>query len=227
MYGDAAGKVIEKQAQVGQRVQRGDVLARFIQDVPGLEFSPIAIETPVSGVIMSDEVEVGAKITPQRPCFVIGTLDTLFVNVRLIESDYRLVRSGQSCTVTAPALPGEQFAGKVVRIEPQVDSRTRTAVAVVRTANRGDRLRPGMAAVCEFTAGSRKALTLPYDAVIRVGAGYRIVKVVDGRARIAEVRCGEILEREIEVLEGLSPNDLVVSYGQNLLQEGMPVTLVP
>ena len=227
VFADAAGKIIEKHVERGQRVTRGQVLARLLQDVPGMEFAPIDITAPVSGVLMTEALERGARVSPNRACAVIANTDTMSASIRLIESDYHLIRVGAACGITAAALPGQSFSGRVRRLDPQLDSRTRTAGAEIQMVNASHLLRPGMSVTCEFESARRRVLTLPLDAVVRVGAGYRIVKVVNGSARFTDVSAGAILNGEIEITGPVALNDLVVVYGQNLLQDGLPVEIVP
>lgn len=227
VYSTSSGKIIDKQVQLGDRVSRGQVLTRLIQDIPGLEFSPITVDAPVSGVIVADQTEVGARISPQRSCFEIANLDTLTVNAQLIESDVSLIKKNSPCRITVPALPSQQFKGFVWRIDPQLNSRTRTAEAVIRLVNSSQTLRPGMSATCEFEVMQRTVLTLPLDALVQVGAGYRIVKILNGRARFADINGGTIMNNDMEVFGDVALNDLVVVYGQNLLQDGSAVEIQP
>lgn len=226
VFADVAGKVIEKPAQLGKRVQKGETLARLVQDVPGMVFSPVSVEAPISGVVLGDFAEVGSRLTPQRACFSIGVIDTILIKARLLESDFSRVKIGAFCKVTADALPDATFNGRLRKIAPIIDSRSRTAVAEIILPNSGGRVLPGMAVKCEFAVGSRSALTVPLDAVTRLDADYRLVKVVDGRAQFATVTGGAILDGEMEVMGDLSAKDLVVVYGQNLLQDGSPVKIV-
>lgn len=226
VYSDAAGKIIEKRAQLGERVGRGQVLARLRQEIPGMEYSPVAIEAPAAGLILGDMVEEGAMVTPQRPVYTLAGVESVLVQARVLESDWNKLRPGAACALTAAAVPGRRFNGRVRRLWPQVDARSRTAGAEIIVANAEQLLRPGMSAECEFATGSRLALLAPLDALIRSGAGYRAARISGGRARFTTLSAGEIVAGEIVVSGGIAAGDTVVVYGQNLLQEGAAVTVV-
>lgn len=226
VYSDAAGRIIEKRAQLGERVARGQLLARLRQEIPGMEYSPVAIEAPVAGLLLGDMVELGAMVTPQRPVYTLAGVESVLVQVRVLESDWNKLRLGAACTLTAAAVPSRRFQGRVRRFWPQVDARSRTAGAEIVVANAGQLLRPGMSAECEFATGSRLALLAPLDALIRNGAGYRVARISRGRARFTTLTAGEIIAGEIVVSGDIAARDTVVVYGQNLLQDGAAVAIV-
>ncbi len=223
---DAAGKIIEKRVVLGERVHKDQVLARLLQDVPGMEFGPVDIKAPANGIIMADMIEVGSRVTPQRPAFTIANLDSVLVYARLLESDWSRLRAGSRCSIRVDALPGRDFAGRVRKLPPALDARTRTAAAEIVLANGGQALRPGMSVDCEFETGSRKALMLSLDAISRAGAGYRVIKIVDGRAQFTEISAGDIIGQEMVVSGKIELGETVVVYGQNMLQEGALVVIV-
>lgn len=223
---DAAGRIIEKKAQLGERVQKGQVLARLVQDIPGMEYRPVDIDAPASGVIIADMVEAGAMVTLQRPLYTMAKLDSVLVNARILESDWGKLRAGSRCIIQADALSGRRFNGRVRRLLPQVDARTRTATAEIVVSNHDLLLYPGMSVDCEFETGSRRALALPLDALIRSGAGYRAARIIGGRTRFVTLAAGEIIDQEIVISGSIALDDTVVVYGQNLLQEGSAVVIV-
>jgi membrane fusion protein (multidrug efflux system) len=53
-----------------------------------------------------------------------------------------------------------------------------------------------------------------------------VFRVVDGKASMTKVVIGERQEGEVEITEGLSPNDVVISEGQMKLRDGAPVQVV-
>jgi multidrug efflux pump subunit AcrA (membrane-fusion protein) len=223
---DAAGKIIEKRAVLGDRVKKEQLLARLLQDVPGMEYAPVAIDAPAGGVIVADMIEVGAMVTPQRPIYTLARLDSVLVIARLLESDWSKLRAGSRCSIAVDALPGRTFAGRVRKLLPQVDARTHTGAAEIVTANGDLALRPGMSVECEFVTGTRTTLVLPLDALVRSGAGYWAAKIVDGRAKFTALSAGEIVDQEIVVSGDIRLGDAVVVYGQNLLQDGSAVKIV-
>ena len=226
IFPDGAGKIIEKYFNVGDRVNKGDILAKIIQDIPGMDFSPSNIDATVGGVVTASMVELGSAASPQRPVFTISQLDSIMIKAHVLESQFRYIKVGSACSITAEAAPSAVLHGRVAQIEPILDSRTHTAVARITLPNPGLRLLPGMSVTCKFSAERRKALMAPLDAVTRAGMQYNIVKIIDGRARIVAVQAGKIVGRDIEISGDVKAGDRIVVYGQNLLQDGSELEIV-
>jgi multidrug efflux pump subunit AcrA (membrane-fusion protein) len=225
LYSNTTGKVIEKRAHIGDTVKKSQILARLMQDVPGMEYAPAVIEAPAAGCILADPIEEGTLVTQQRPVYTLARLDSVLVNARVLESDWVRLRTGSRCLLRADALPGHTFAGQVRKLLPQVDTRSRTGSVEIIVANTALLLTPGMSVECTFETGTRTALVVPLDALIRNGAGYRTVKIVDGRARFITLAAGEITGQEMITGGPVAVNDTVVVYGQNLLQDGARVEI--
>ncbi len=226
IYADGAGKIISKNADVGDRIEQNQVVAQMKQDIPGMEFSPSPIESPVNGTITVSMIEIGSMVSPQRPVYTISQLDSVLVLARVLEPDLPKISAKATCQISADAVPGKTFSGRVRQINPLIDPRSKTVTVEVALANHGALLKPGMSVTCNFAQSSRTALTLPLDAVSRSGIAYSIVKILGDRATILPVQTGTILEERIEVSGAIAEGDSVVVYGQNLLQDGSLVEIV-
>lgn len=226
IFPDGAGKIISKNADVGDRVKANDVVAQMKQDIPGMQFSPSPIESPVSGTITVSMIEIGSMVSPQRPVFTVSQLDSVLVQAHVLESDVTKISVNSVCNITADALPGKRFSGRVRTINPLLDARTRTATVEIVLANDGGQLKPGMSVTCRFLQNNRSVLTVPLDAVNRTGIAYSVVKISGNTAVIIPVQSGEILNDRIEISGDIAVDDTVVVYGQNLLQDGSLVEIV-
>jgi membrane fusion protein (multidrug efflux system) len=68
---------------------------------------------------------------------------------------------------------------------------------------------------------------VPEQALVPIGSDQFVYKVVDGKAQLAKVKTGERRDAVVEVVEGLSPGDTVVTAGQIKLRNGVPVQIAP
>ena len=68
-------------------------------------------------------------------------------------------------------------------------------------------------------------MPVPKEAVLRQDGqpGPFVAQV--GKARLRQVEVGLIDHKHIEVLRGVQPEDQVVVFGQNLLNQATPVTI--
>ena len=184
------------------------------------------IKAPFSGVIGLRVVSVGDYVKEGADMVNLESIDPLKVDFRVPETYMRQVQPGQTLTVTLDALPGRQFEGKVLAVNPLIDAAGRSVVirAIVRNADTS--LRPGMfTRVNLITRDDKDALVIPEQASVPQGDEQFVFRVVDGKAARVKVDIGQRREGKVEVLKGLDVNDMVVTAGQLKLRDGMPVTI--
>jgi hypothetical protein len=117
---------------------------------------------------------------------VVQQITPVKLLVGISESEYTRLHRGDGLTLTADALPGREFTGKVNRIYPTIDPASHTFSAEILVSN-GDRvLRPGMYARVKVTFEVRRSIVVPDAAVQKQqGSGVRVVYVV-GRNKIVQ-----------------------------------------
>jgi membrane fusion protein (multidrug efflux system) len=96
-----------------------------------------------------------------------------------------------------------------------------------KLGNTDGRLRPGMFARVRVLLGDRpNALMVPEEAVVPLGDDFFVYTVVDGKAKRVRVRLGVRREAQVELLEGVSAGDLVVTAGIRVQRDGQPVRVL-
>ena len=89
-------------------------------------------------------------------------------------------------------------------------------------------LRPGLFARVNLTLTTREnSILVPEQAMFAVGADQFVFKVVDGKVARVKVHTGERRAAKVEILDGLSPGDMIVTAGHLKIRDGVPVTVVP
>lgn len=104
----------------------------------------ITIQAPISGVVIRKDAVEGAYVQTGSPLYTIADLSHLWVKLEAYERDLSWIRYGQTVTLTTEAYPGEFFEGRLVFIDPLVDSKTRTVPLRVNVSNPDRKLKPGM-----------------------------------------------------------------------------------
>ncbi|HEX9974848.1 MAG TPA: efflux RND transporter periplasmic adaptor subunit [bacterium] len=219
----ANGIVVLEAVSLGDEVKKDQVLAEVKQDVPGMEFSNVKIEATSSGFISSDQVDIGTRVSMQKPIYTISGLRPIYMIGRVTESYLSQVKIGAAVSVEVDAYPNENFTGKITEIEPTVDRLSRMAELKIMINNANLKLMLGMFARSYLKIGDHSGLVVPLDAIVRTGANRYVYRIVDGKAKEVRVQTGVILNEAIEVQGELKPGDRVVVLGQNLLEDGAPV----
>jgi membrane fusion protein (multidrug efflux system) len=185
------------------------------------------IRAPFSGVIGLRVVSVGDYVKEGTDVVNLESIDALKVDFRVPEIYLSQVQTGQTLSISLDALPGKSFEGKVFALNPLLDSAGRSLVIRAVVSNPDRSLRPGMfARVKLITRDERDALVIPEQASVPQGDEQYVYRIVDGRATRVKVAIGQRRDAKVEVLNGLAPNDVVVTAGQLKLRDGMPVTFV-
>ena len=182
--------------------------------------------SPINGVITARNYDAGDMYAMSAPIYTVEQIVPVKLLVGISETDYTKVKKGDSVEITADALPGQTFNGKVRKIYPTVDPATRTFTVEVVIDNGNSVLRPGMFARAKVNFGMNNSVVIPDVAVVKQqGSGERFVYVLneDNTVTYQKVVLGRRLGAEYEVLEGLSDGAKVVTGGMIRLKDGIKV----
>lgn len=132
------------------------------------------------------------------------------------------IHTGQTVAVDVSGL-NKTFNGKIIRFSDQIDLATRTMHTEVQVPNPKYEIVPGMYASVKIPlTAAVNVMTVPVEAVQRSGANQGTVLVVNGENRIEKrnVVLGVQTANDVEVVSGLSENELVVFGEQNQYAAG-------
>jgi HlyD family secretion protein len=129
------------------------------------------IRSPIDGVILSRDVEVGQTVQSAQSVAkfftVAADLSQIEIEANVVESDIGGINIGDPVAFTVDAFAGERFQGSVVQVR-QLGTETANVVTytvVINARNPNGRLLPGMTANVEITADKvSDVLRVDYDA---------------------------------------------------------------
>ena len=184
--------------------------------------STVSVPAPLTGVVTKRQANVGLNVDPSTELFTVVDLSTVWVIGALYERDFSRVSVGSPATVTTTAYPGLVLKGQVSYIDPHVSADTRTARLRVEVTNREQQLRLGMyadmAVEDRVTTG---VLVVPRTAVQSLGAR-QVVYLVEpkqpGKFVEREVRLGDRVGDDVQVIAGVAAGDVVVAEGTFFLR---------
>ncbi|MGB5986228.1 MAG: efflux RND transporter periplasmic adaptor subunit [Desulfobacterales bacterium] len=180
-----------------------------------------------SRIVAERYVDEGQTVAANTPLLLIVELNPIVGIVYVTERDYARLKPGQPVTLTTDAYPDEVFTGNIARIAPIFRKSTRQARIEMTIENAQYRLKPGMfisakvvlAQVPDATIVPEQALTQRNDQT-----GIFIV-AEDGRSvawRPVEVG---VRDRDRVQVRGTGLSGRVVTLGQQLVNDGSPVTI--
>jgi RND family efflux transporter MFP subunit len=152
----------------------------------------------------------------------IVSLDAIYFDAQLPESQVEHVRVGQPVSISVDAAAGRTFRGTVSEIYPVASSTARSFTVRIAIRNEGNALRPQMFARGRIIlARHEHAIVVPRDAVLDyTGTTGRVFVAKNGKAVAQGVKCGFTQDAQIEIISGLKRGDLVVTVGQSQIQPG-------
>jgi len=187
--------------------------------------SLLPLLAPITGRIVAKHLVVGELVRPEQNVFTVADLSALWIWIDVYERDMARVHRDDDVAVRTEAYPGRTFQGRVGYISDSIDADTRVARTRIDLPNSDGALKAGMFAEVVITdihtkeAAARNALTVPASAVQRDGArDIAFVKVGKDRFERKVIKVGARTEALVEILEGLSAGDQVVTQGSFLLK---------
>lgn len=185
------------------------------------------IRAPFNGVAGLRQVSKGAYVAAGTDIARLEKIDQLKLDFRVPEIYLSKLKTAQQVKVQVDAYPDESFGGTIYAIEPAVDESTRTVLIRARVANADLKLRPGMFGRVQLQLAVReKAIWIPEQAIVPKGQDAFVFRVANGKVELVKVQTGARKVGEVEIRNGLSAGDIVVTEGTQRIGPGSPVNVV-
>jgi HlyD family secretion protein len=179
------------------------------------------IKTPIAGTLISRDVETGDVVQAGKALMTLSPLGTTQLVVQIDEKNLPLLLLGQLARASADAYPALYFSAAISYINPSVDLQRGSVEIKLNVHEPPAYLRQDMTVSVDIQVATRlKAVLVPTDTIHDVkGRQPWVTKVVDGKARKQVLRVGLQSAGMSEVLSGLSVNDRVLTF-TNEVNEG-------
>lgn len=183
------------------------------------------IRAPFDGYVAERLVSQGQYVQTQAPVMRIVRLQPLKLTAEVPEKFAPWIQTGRDMSVRVDAYPSQVFGGKVVRISPAVNLRSRAFAIEGEVPNSDGRLKPGTFARVQITTDHvDRAVTIPAGAVQSRYGTNRVFLVQNGQIVGKEVVLGDRLGDRVEVAQGLDAGSTIVAGDVEQLADGMKVT---
>lgn len=191
------------------------------------------VRAPFDGRVGIRQVNVGQFVSRGSPLVPLQKLNPIYVNFTIPQRYLPQLVSGQETQVKVDAFGDRVFTGKIVAINPEVDTSSRNVSVQALIENPEEVLRSGMFARVEVQLPVDKpSVILPATAIAYASYGNSVyivekMKGPDGKeylgARQQFVKLGGTRGDQVAILEGVKPGEVVVSAGVFKLRNGAHV----
>lgn len=200
-------------------------------DQAHLDYSDAFLKSPINGVILSRNVEIGSQASPSVAAFEVAEMDSVKVSFGVPDFVVNQLRLGQEVEVTCDAVPSRIYRGRIMTLSAGADPKDRTFKVEVRLKNQDGKLRVGMIATTRLfrkSMGRTDAeIAIPLGCLVRNDSdpGSVWVYVVEKRsggpvARMRKIQAGEAVGNSVIIKSGLEPGDMVITDGVSLVRDG-------
>ncbi|PYX36580.1 MAG: efflux RND transporter periplasmic adaptor subunit [Acidobacteria bacterium] len=220
---------VSKAQLVVLRAKIGQSAAQVSQDRANLkqleeQLGYTDIESPIDGVVLSRDVEMGDAVSSilvlgssATLVMTLGDTSEVYVKGKVDESDIGKVYLGQPARIKVESFKDKTFNGKVTRISPMGVEKDNVTTFEVRVSinNPGGELKAEMTANAEIILEEHKSvLQIPEGAILydkdkKASVEMPDPKAKDGKKKMA-VNIGISNGAKTEVLGGLKEGDQVV-----------------
>lgn len=203
-----------------QRLALWDMSAQDIQALErrGEPEDYVAIYAPRSGTLIERNIADGSAARMGQTLLTIADLSSVWVEAEVFEADLELVRTGMTASVKLPYLPGQTYPATVEYVYPYLHGDSRTGRIRLSLDNPDGELKPAMYAEVSLKAELGHKLSVPEEAIIVAGESRVVfVDLGEGRLKPVRIKAGRYAQGFVEVLDGLSPGDIVVTSGNFLI----------
>jgi len=192
------------------------------------------IYAPFTGVITARNTDIGALIDSgssggtRTELFHIAQPDKLRVYVSVPEGYSQSARPGLTADLVLSEFPGRRFPGTLVRTANAIDQSTRTLLVEISVNNpTGTLLSGAYAEVHLKLPTATNSFILPVNTLLFRSEGLRVAAVSDGkRAELKPITLGHDFGSEVEVVAGLTGNELVIVNPPDSIISGEEVRVV-
>lgn len=173
-----------------------------------------------NGIVTAIRVKTGDHVSEGTVLYDVADLSKLWVMFDAYENDLEFLNRGNKLAFTLQALPGINFTGNIIFIDPVIDPVTRVAKVRVEVNNEAGRLKPEMFATGSVSAnlkGYRNNVIIPRSAVLWTGKRSIVYVKLTGTEepvfKLREIELGPMLGDSYVVVAGLMEGEEIVTQG--------------
>lgn len=216
---------VQQVQQLDAQLQSSEVNRRLAEK----KLADAQIRAPYTGAVKERRVSPGEYLRVQTPVMVLVRTDQLRARLQVPEKWAGVLQPGSIVNVHVDAFPDQVFPGKLTRVNPAVNTDSRTFDVEALIPNPENKLKPGFFIQADLPSEiEEKIVTVPGDAVSYTFGTYKVYIVNGERVRERQIKPGAQTETpqgmRMEVAEGLKAGErLAIAPATGALYDGAPI----
>jgi membrane fusion protein (multidrug efflux system) len=184
------------------------------------------IRAQFDGIVGLRFVSEGSYVSPSTVITTLQNSDSVKIDFTFPEKYAAEVIAGNRITFSTQGSSNE-YTGTIYAIPPRIDPETRTLRIRAISPNTDGALIPGAFANVKVLLQERQELLIPTYALIPELKGHKVLLMQGGKAAMQAVEIGRRTEEHVQITQGLSAGDTLITSGILQLRPGMPVRAIP
>jgi multidrug efflux pump subunit AcrA (membrane-fusion protein) len=212
------GIVRDVRKRIGDKVQKGDVLA-VIESNQSL--TPYELKASLAGTVIDRQITLGEYASEQKPAFVVADLSTVWVDFSVYRRDLKRVSVGDQVLID-PADGGPPIDARISYLSPVGSSDTQSAIARAVFPNAEQRLRPGLFVTGRLTLSAKKVGVAVKSSALQTVENRTVVFVRNGdKFEARDVEVGQRDPQLVEITFGVLDGDVYAAQNSFIVKAEM------
>jgi multidrug efflux pump subunit AcrA (membrane-fusion protein) len=223
---DIDGVVRKIVVPLGGKVALGQRIVTVENADPALEFKPLAVRAPVTGVVSSLEVTEGTRVTKGQKLGTVTDPSKTRILIEVSGSDLKHFSPGLAGSYTPSHSESTPIPVRVLGLSPSVDPATGTATAELEITSKSGDTHVGDLGQVTFEVNARDSFVVPESAIVYRKRDPYVRLVTDGKVHWAPVKLGSTAGKgdtasdDVEIVSGLQEGQSVVENVTGFVEEG-------
>jgi membrane fusion protein (multidrug efflux system) len=213
-----------------QRKYQAEIAAARLSQLES-RLARTVIRSPVAGIFDDNYLEAGEMASPGQAVARVVSTNRMKVIAGVPERYAPSVQRGDSAVVTFDIFLGREYVGRVNFVGASVDKSSRTFPIEILLDNPEGMIKPAMVANVRVEREQlENTISIPQQVVLRSADGYKVFVVENEEgvdvAKARSVTLGPASSNTVVIEQGLNVGDLLITLGQQLVDEGSRVRVV-
>jgi multidrug efflux system membrane fusion protein len=179
------------------------------------------------GVVTMVDAEVGQVVAPGVPVVKVARAGEKEIVIGVPEDKVEQLRKVEDVSVRLWAMPGVVIPGKVREVSPVADPATRTYQFKVAIPTAQPEVKLGQTAQVLFSRiSANPRITVPLSALNQERNVTSVWVVQNSTVKLVPVTIGGVAGNDVQLVDGVTPGQVIVTAGANLLKNGQKVRLL-
>ncbi len=196
------------------------------------------IVAPFDGVVTSRNTDIGNYVnagggdagesSSKAALFTVSDIHKMRVFVSVPQDYSSVLKAGLTASLTLPQFPGKSFKADFETSAQSFNAQSRTVVTELTVPNPDHSIWPGTYTDVHFeVAGNPDVLIVPEQSLLFRAQGMQVALVgPDSKVHLQDVKLGLNLGQNVQVVDGLKPDDRLINDPSAGEMEGQLVHIV-